>query len=80
MRSIPYEGYLGKRMDPEEAKKRLTRVIREELTQIEREVLLAYYIQEENIPSIARNRGVNKSSVSRALHRAENKLKRYLRY
>lgn len=80
MKNIPYEGYLGRRMHPEEAKKRLARVIREELTQVEREVLLAYYIQERNIPAIALDRGVNKSSVCRALHRAENKLKRYLKY
>lgn len=80
MKNIPYEGYLGRRMTPEEAKKRISRVVTEELTQVEREVLVAYYLQEKKIPAIAEERGVNKSSVSRALRRAESKLKRYLRY
>ena len=60
--------------------KRLHRVIREELTPIQREVLLAYYFQELTIPEIARRRGVNKSSVCRTLHRAEDRLRRFLRY
>jgi len=59
---------------------RVRRVIREELTQLQREVLVAYYFQEENIPQIARDRGVNKSTISRTLHRAEQKLRRYLKY
>jgi RNA polymerase sigma-70 factor (ECF subfamily) len=60
--------------------KRVQRVIREELTPIQREVLLAYYIQNLTIPQIAVERGVHKSTVSRTLHRAEGKLRRYLRY
>ena len=80
MKNIQYEGYLGRRMTKEEAKKRISRVVAEELTQVEREVLVSYYLREMNIPTIARERGVNKSSVCRALRRAENKLKRYLKY
>ena len=60
--------------------KRVQRVIREELTVNQREILLAYYIQNLTIPQIARDRGLNKSTVSRTLHRAEGKLRRYLRY
>ena len=59
---------------------RLRRVIREELTDLQREVLMAYYFQEIPIPLIARDRGVNKSTVSRTLRRAEEKLRRYLKY
>lgn len=59
---------------------RLRRVIREELTDLQREVLMAYYFQEIPIPQIARDRGVNKSTVSRTLRRAEEKLRRYLKY
>ena len=59
---------------------RLRRVIREELTDLQREVLIAYYFQEITIPQIARERGVNKSTISRTLHRAEGKLRRYLKY
>lgn len=80
MKNILYDGYLGPRMSREMAMERVRRVIREELTQLQREVLLAYYFQEKTIPVIARERGVNKSSVSRTLHRAEEKLRRYLKY
>lgn len=79
-RNIPYEGYLGKRLPKEEQRRRVARVIEEELTPLQRETLLAYYIQEMNISQIARMRGVHKSSVCRTLKRAEGKLRRYLRY
>ena len=59
---------------------RIRRVIQEELTELQREVLIAYYFQEINIPQIARERGVNKSTVSRTLRRAEDTLRRYLKY
>ena len=80
MKNILYEGYLGPRMSREMAIERVRRVIREELTDLQREVLIAYYFQEINIPQIARERGVNKSTISRTLHRAEEKLRRYLKY
>ena len=80
MKNIPYEGYQGIRLPRELQMKRIQRVIEEELTPIQREVLIAYYIQDRNIIQIARDRGVHKSTVSRTLHRAEGKLRRYLRY
>lgn len=80
MKNILYEGYEGPRLPKEVQMKRVQRVIREELTEIQREVLLAYYIHDQTIPQIAESRGVHKSTVSRTLHRAEGKLRRYLRY
>ena len=80
MKNILYEGYEGPRLPKEVQMKRVQRVIREELTEHQREILLAYYIQNRTIPQIAQDRGVNKSTVSRTLHRAESKLRRYLRY
>lgn len=80
MKNILYEGYEGPRLPKEVQMKRVQRVIREELTQNQREILLAYYIQDQTIPQIASERGVHKSTVSRTLHRAEEKLRRYLRY
>lgn len=80
-RNTPFEeGYLGPRLPKEVQRKRVERVIREELTPLQRQTLLAYYIQEQSIPQIARERGVNKSTVSRTLRRAEAKLRRMLRY
>ena len=80
MKNILYEGYEGPRLPRQVQLKRVQRVIREELTQIQREILLAYYMDNQTIPQIAENRGVHKSTVSRTLHRAEEKLRRYLRY
>ena len=80
MKNILYEGYLGPRLPREVQLKRVQRVIREELTKNQREILLAYYIQDLSIPQIAEERDVHKSTVSRTLHRAEEKLRRYLRY
>ena len=80
MKNILYEGYEGPRLPRQVQVKRVQRVIREELTENQREILLAYYMENRTIPQIAEDRGVNKSTVSRTLHRAEEKLRRYLRY
>ncbi len=80
MKNTLYEGYLGPRLPRKIQLERIQRVIREELTELQRETLLAYYFQKRTIPQIAADRGVHKSTVSRTLKRAEDKLRRYLRY
>ena len=80
MKNILYEGYLGPRLPREVQLKRVQRVIQEELTDLQRQTLVAYYFQEQTIAQIAQARGVNKSTVCRTLHRAEEKLRRYLKY
>lgn len=80
MKNTLYEGYRGPRLPKQVQLQRVQRVIREELTPLQRETLLAYYFQEQTIPEIAAERGVNKSTVSRTLRRAEEKLRRYLKY
>ena len=80
MKNILYEGYLGTRLPREVQLKRVQRVMQEELTELQRQTLTAYYFQQQTIPQIAADRGVNKSTVCRTLHRAEEKLRRYLRF
>ena len=80
MKSILYEGYQGIRLPKQLQLQRVKRVIDEELTELQKQTLMAYYFQEQTIPQIAAERGVNKSTVSRTLHRAENKLRRFLKY
>ena len=80
MENILSESCRSLRIPREEALRRMRRVILEELTDTQREVLLAYYFQEKKIPQIAEERGVYKSSVCRVLQRAEKRLKRYLKY
>lgn len=75
-----YDGYEGPRLPREVQIKRVNRVIAEELTPLQREILLAYYIQNQKVADIALERGVHKTSIYRVLHRAERKLRRYLRY
>ncbi len=80
MKNILYEGYLGTRLPREVQLKRVQRVIKEELTELQRQTLTAYYFHQQTIPQLAAERGVNKSTVSRTLRRAEEKLRRYLKY
>ena len=80
MKSIPYEGYRGPRLSRDMQLERVRRVMQEELTPLQRETLMDFYFYERTITEIAAVRGVNKSTVCRTLHRAEQKLRRYLRY
>ncbi len=80
MRNIQFDGYLGPRLPRHVQLQRIQRVIQEELTELQRQTIVAYYFQELSIPQIATERGVNKSTISRTLHRAEDKLRRCLRY
>ena len=80
MRNIPFEDNASIRLPSKIQRRRMYRVIREELTEVQRQVLLAYYFQEKTVTQIAKDRGVNKSTVSRTLRRAENRLKRFLKY
>ena len=80
MKNIPLEENASFRLPQKVQQQRLHRVIRDELTQKQREVLMAYYFDEMTIPQIAEARGVHKSTVCRLLHRAEEKLRRFLRY
>ena len=80
MRNTLYEGYRGIRLPREVQKKRVQQVIQEELTELQRYTLIAYYFQEQTVLQIAQDRGVNKSTVWRTLHRAEEKLRRFLRF
>ena len=80
MKNILYEGYLGPRLPRDVQIKRVQRVIQEELTPLQRQTLMDYYFHKLTIPQIAANRGVYKSTVARTLHRAEDKLRRFLKY
>ena len=80
MRSIRFEGKASIRLPKKIQQQRLHRVIREELTPLQREAIVSYYFQEMTMEAIARERGVNKSTVCRTLHRAEQKLRKYLKY
>ena len=80
MKNIASSGYLGLRLPAEVQLQRVNRVIFEELSPCQREILLAYYFQQKTIPQLAQERQVHKSTVCRTLHRAEAQLRKYLKY
>ena len=80
VRNILYDGYLGPRLPREVQMQRLKKVIQEELTELQRYTLTAYYFEEKTLEQIANDRGVKKSTVWRTLKRAEDKLRRVLKY
>lgn len=70
--------------DNSEQRERLLRNMRRaretELTDKQKEIIFLYYDLGMSIPQIAREKGLNKSSVSRILSRGRERLKRYLQY
>jgi len=80
MRNTLYDGYEGPRLPREVQLRRLRRVIEKELTEKQRETLIAYYFQNKTMDQIAKDWGVNRSTVCRTLHRAEARVRRCLRY
>lgn len=80
MKNIDFESVASIRLPTKIQQERVKRVIRENLSPAQREVLVAYYFQQKKIPQIAAERGVNKSTVLRTLRRAEANLKRFLKY
>ena len=51
-----------------------------ELSPRQRQILEAYYFENCRPSQIARQLGVHRSTVTRTLHRAENRLRRFLTY
>ena len=80
MENTRYNPRTGLNLPREIQLQRMKRVIESELTPIQRETIIAYYFQQKNICAIARERGVNKSTVCRTLHRAETRIRRCLKY
>lgn len=62
------------------AQKALLDILQEELTERQREVLTLYYYDGMNIPEIAETLSVNRSTVSRTLQRAKQRIYKNLRF
>ena len=61
-------------------KRNLTHALRQDVTGKQREYMLLYYCRGMSMEAIARQTGVNKSTVSRTLKRGRQRLYRCLRY
>lgn len=79
MKNIPCD-YSDVRLPKEGQKRRMQRVIATELTALQRAVLEEVYFRGRSQADIAAERGVCRSTVCRTLHRAEARLRRFLRY
>ena len=80
MKNTPFEVESTLHLPRHVQLQRVKRAIEGELTVLQRETIIAYYFQQKNICTIARERGVNKSTVCRTLHRAEARIRRCLKY
>ena len=80
MRNIRYDTESGLDLPREVQLKRLLRVMEQELTPIQRMTLTLYYFEELSPAQIARRMGVCRSTAVRNLRRAEERLRRYLKY
>ena len=72
--------YNDVRLPPEQQKRRLETVMQYELTPLQRLILTEIYVEGKSQSEIAQERGVCRSTISRTLHRAETRLRRFLRY
>ena len=64
----------------ERLRRNLRRAREQELTPRQREVLALYYDRGLKMSQIARKLGINRSTVSRTIGRAKQRLYRYLQY
>ena len=80
MKNTLFEGICFRQIPREQQIRRMKLVIRQELTELQRYTVMAYYFENKTIRQIARERNVNQSTVCRTLKRAENKLRRFLQY
>lgn len=68
--------------DPLFEKKRqiLPTIIKEELTQRQKQVILLYYVHKQTDAQIAEKMGITAPSVQRTRRRAEDRIAHYLKY
>lgn len=80
MKNTRFEDLFSSQLPPEVQLRRVQQIIRQELTDLQREALVGIYFQGLTITQIARRRGVCPSTVYRTLKRGEQKLRRFLKY
>ncbi len=79
MRAIPCD-FSDIRLPREQQLSRVRRVMERELTERQRSVVRDIYFLGKTQAEVARERGVCRSTVNRTLRRAEDRLRRFLRY
>ena len=80
MKNIPSDLLFPRYIPREIQLQRLRRAVRQELSPRQRETVEAYYFENKTMEQIARELGVNRSTVSRTLKRGVRNLERFLGY
>lgn len=80
MRSIPYELFSNVQFPPEVQRRRVRMVIEHELTETQRRAIVGHYFEGKSVREIAREQGVQPSSVWKAMQRGLRRMARCLRY
>ena len=80
VKNIPSDLLFPRYIPREIQLQRLRRAVRQELSPRQRETVEAYYFENKTMEQIARELGVNRSTVSRTLKRGVGNLERFLRY
>ena len=87
MRQISFEVYENRVQSPHGpdnrrqlavAKQAMLQILREQLSPRQKQMILLYFFEKRNIPQIAADLGINKSTVSRTLARALHNLRKKL--
>ena len=80
MKNIPFDLPFPHYIPREIQLRRLRQIIRQELSPRQRQAVEAYYFENKSMEQIAREQGVNRSTISRTLRRGMNNLQRFLQY
>ena len=80
MKNTPYELFSNVQFPPEVQRRRVRMVMERELTDTQRRAIQAYYFEGKTIREIAREQGVQPSSVWKAVQRGLRRMARCLRY
>ena len=80
LKNIVSREYFGARLDRETQLRWVRRVLERELTPCQRRVVEGIYVQKLSQSERARRLGVHRSTVSRTLTRAKERLRRCLQY
>lgn len=80
MRNIRYDSDIGLNLPRELQLRRLRRVMEQELTDRQKQVLSLYFFDEKRPAEIGRILGIHRSTALRTLRRAEKRVRRFLQY
>lgn len=80
MKNTPYELFTNVQFPPEVQRRRVRMVMEHELTETQRRAIEGYFFEGRSMRSMARELGVNPSSISRAIRRGLDRMARCLRY